>query len=116
MPIQMTAEEIALFKYEHEFADMLALISGKSDLAEVTLYKGMGCNLCGHTGYLDRIGIFEVIEVEESLRTLIIANANAEEIKDAAALLGTSSMLYDGMSKVIKGITTLSEVIRAIKA
>jgi type II secretory ATPase GspE/PulE/Tfp pilus assembly ATPase PilB-like protein len=111
----MSPEEAALFQYDAEFADMLRAVSGKEDLTQVTLYKGTGCKHCGQTGYVDRVGIFEVMEVDEEIRTLIVAKAAAEEIRESAIARGMTTMLYDGMTKVVKGTTSLSEVIRAIK-
>ena len=111
----MSPEEAALFQYDSEFADMLRAVSGKEDLTQVTLYKGTGCKHCGQTGYVDRVGIFEVMEVDEEIRTLIVAKAAAEEIRESAIARGMTTMLYDGMTKVVKGTTSLSEVIRAIK-
>ena len=111
----MTVEEAALLGTEHEFAAALADISGKSDLTTITLYKGMGCNLCNHTGYLGRTGIFEVMEIDEALRTLIVEKADADLIRDTARVSGMTTMLHDGITKAVKGITTIPEVIRAIK-
>lgn len=111
----MSPEEVALFQYDPGSAAMLQAVSEKEDLTQVTLYKGMGCKHCGQTGYVDRIGIFEVLEVDETIRTLVVEKADAEQIRSAAVERGMTTMLYDGMTKVVKGETTLSEVIRAIK-
>ncbi len=111
----MTPEEAALFQSDPEFLEILTSISGKDDLTQITLYHGAGCNLCGHTGYLDRTGIFEVMEVTPTLRTLIVAKANSEQIARAAHEEGMTTMLHDGVAKALKGVTTLSEVIRVIK-
>ncbi len=113
---QMTAEELALFRADEEFSNTLRIISGKDDFRELTLYRGAGCDMCGNTGYLGRVGIFEVMEVNEELRSLVVANSNADEIGRAARKGGMTTMLENGMQQVVRGRTTLSEVLRAIKS
>lgn len=75
-------------------------------------YKVVGCNQCGETGYLGRIGVHEVLEITDGIRELIMRRANASEIKDAAIKEGMTTMLEDGFQKALKGITTLEEVLR----
>ncbi len=77
--------------------------------------KGMGCNHCRHTGFLGRIGIFELMEITEPLKRLIIKKADAREIKAAAIKEGMCSMLQDGINKVKQGITTPEEVLLVTK-
>lgn len=78
-------------------------------------YTGKGCVSCGHTGYQGRIGIREVLEVNEDIRQLIMTRANAQQIKDAAVKHGMTTMLEDGIEKAVKGITTIEEVLRIIR-
>ncbi len=82
---------------------------------KTTLYKGQGCSICRNTGYLGRVGVFEVLDVTPEIRNLIISRSSAEAIKQEAVRLGMKTMLEDGLSKVINGITTLEEVLRATK-
>lgn len=89
------------------------LFDGKK---EVRTYKGKGCLVCHSTGYVGRIGIFEVLEVSEVIRELIIAKADADEITKKAISEGMSTMLEDGLKKVLNGITTVEEILRATKA
>ncbi len=81
---------------------------------ETTFYMGKGCNLCNETGYLGRIGVFEVLHMSEDLRQMLVDNANAGEMKAQALREGLITMRYDGMQKVKEGITTPSEVIRSV--
>ena len=80
--------------------------------ADVPLYRGKGCEKCANTGFYGRGGIFELLVVEDELRKLILRNADANEIRDAARKHGMKTLLEDGADKVKAGITTLSEVFR----
>ncbi|MFA5051938.1 MAG: GspE/PulE family protein [Patescibacteria group bacterium] len=77
------------------------------------LYRGKGCDLCSHTGYEGRIGIFEVMEITEEIRALIMRRANSDEIRRQAVAQGMTTMLDDGLTKVLAGITSVEEVLRA---
>jgi type II secretory ATPase GspE/PulE/Tfp pilus assembly ATPase PilB-like protein len=78
----------------------------------VLLYRGKGCLQCHQTGYKGRIGIFESLTMDDNLRELTIKNRPVAEIKLAAKEAGMKTLLQDGYDKVIKGITTLEEVLR----
>ncbi len=75
-------------------------------------YKGEGCPRCGKTGYKSRIGIHEVIEMNEQIRDLVMKRANSDEIRKAAIASGMVPMLEDGFQKALAGQTTLSEILR----
>ncbi len=77
------------------------------------LYRGKGCDICSQTGYEGRIGIFEVMEITEEIRALIMRRANSDEIRRQAVIQGMTTMLDDGMVKVMSGITSVEEVLRA---
>ncbi len=79
------------------------------------LYRGKGCKRCNHTGYEGRIGIFEVLEVTEKVRQLIMHRANSDEIRQAAIAEGMTTMLEDGLRKATAGTTTIDEVLRATR-
>lgn len=81
----------------------------------ILLYKGNGCNLCQHSGYNGRLGVFELMEMTDEIRELIIKNADADMIKAKAIANGMSTMFDDAITKVLKGVTTLEEVLRAVK-
>ncbi len=76
------------------------------------LYKGQGCKVCNHVGYLGRIGIYEVLSVTDSLAKLILEHSSASAIEGAAVAAGMVTMKQDGYLKVLEGITTLEEVLR----
>ncbi len=80
-----------------------------------TFYKGNGCKVCHNTGYLGRLGVFEVLDVSKEIRKLISEKVDSEEINKQAIEEGMNSMLDDGLEKVLKGMTTIEEVIRVTK-
>jgi type IV pilus assembly protein PilB len=77
-------------------------------------YAGKGCNTCNGSGYAGRIGIREVLEVNNDIKKLIMARADTEAIKEAAVHAGMVTMLEDGFTKAKQGLTTLEEVLRII--
>lgn len=81
----------------------------------VRVYQGKGCAVCHNTGYLGRVGAFEVLEVTPKIEELIVAKAGSEAINQQAIKDGMTTMLEDGMSKVQRGITTIEEVLRATR-
>ena len=78
----------------------------------LTLYKGEGCDKCNKTGYKGRLGIYEIIQVTKSIRDLIDKGAKEEEILRKSNELGMKDMRQDAAIKVIKGQTTVAEMIR----
>lgn len=85
------------------------------DKKNIRLYRGTGCNLCHGSGYESRIGIFEVLEITEEIRKLIMKRSNSEELRQIAISAGMTTMLEDGIQKVLQGTTTLEEVFRVTK-
>lgn len=85
------------------------------DKKSITIYQGIGCKICHFTGYSGRIGVFEVLEVTKAIRDLITQRNDADVILQKAIEEGMTTMLDDGMEKVIKGMTTIEEVLRVTK-
>lgn len=79
-------------------------------LTEVPFYRGRGCPHCRGTGYKGRIAFHELILITEEIRTLISEGRSAQEITRAAARVGYRSLRYDGMRKVLLGLTTIEEI------
>src|SRR3989344_1142123 len=82
---------------------------------DIIIYKGSGCKVCHFTGYAGRVGLFEVLEVNNKIRKLITEKANSDIISKQAGEDGMSTMLDDGLVKVIKGVTSIEEVLRVTK-
>ncbi len=80
------------------------------DLEGKKTYDAVGCKHCNNTGYYDRIGIFEVLLVNDDIKELITQNASSLEIRDKALETGYEPLIIDGIRKVINGITTLDEL------
>lgn len=80
--------------------------------SEIKYYRGEGCNFCHGSGYLGRIGIYEILILDSDIRRLITNRASENEITKTAREKGMKTLLEDGLLKVTKGITTLDEVLR----
>lgn len=81
----------------------------------VKIYYGKGCPLCYNSGYLGRIGIFEVLEISERIRDLIMKKVDAATLKKEAINEGMVTMIDDGIDKVLAGLTTLEEILMATR-
>lgn len=90
-------------------------MTGKENLDKIEVYHGKGCKHCANTGYSGRMGIFEVLEVNEEIQSLISQKANSKDIYEKAREYGMTTMIEDGIRKMLMGTTTLEEVIRATK-
>lgn len=97
-------------KMEKLFKDNL-----KGDKDVITFYQGEGCSRCGKTGYKGRVGIYEIMEVDEDIVHLINQKADANIIKDKARENGMLTMFEDGLLKAKLGMTTISEILRVTK-
>jgi type IV pilus assembly protein PilB len=84
----------------------------RSDIAGQTLYKPVGCNRCGGTGYRGRQGIYEMMEMSNEIRGLAFKRAPLNQLRNAAKNAGMRDLLGDGRLKVLAGITSLAEVAR----
>lgn len=82
---------------------------------KVTIYKGKGCQLDHNIGYEGRVGIFEVLIVDDEIRNAIIKRLDAATIKKIAVKNGMTTMIEDGLTKVKEGLTTIEEIIRVTK-
>lgn len=82
------------------------------DFDTVTLYRGKGCKRCKGSGYRGRMSITEVFEVDEDIRELILKGKSADDIRNAAIEKGMRPLAVDGWIKVLKGLTTVEEVMR----
>lgn len=80
------------------------------DLDEVKTYDATGCKYCNNTGYYDRIGVFEILNITEEVKELIVKGASSIEIRKKALEENYRPLVVDGIKKVIKGETTLEEL------
>ncbi len=78
--------------------------------------RGTGCNMCSGTGYRGRIGVYELLEVDDVIRDLIVARATHHEIRAAAVAAGMRSMQQQAFELVAAGLTTVEDVVRSVYA
>jgi len=81
---------------------------------DIMLAKGRGCENCRFTGYRGRTGIYEILEINEDIRRLIIARASSGEIREVALKKGMKSLGETGRELILQGISTLEEVQRMV--
>jgi type IV pilus assembly protein PilB len=99
-----------------EAAPFLAKLSLNTKIKELPFFKGTGCDQCSGSGTRGRQGLYEVMFMTPVLRKLILQNASAADILDAAIVGGMLTLRMDGWLKILKGVTTLDQVIRETTA
>lgn len=81
----------------------------------LTFYRGEGCDTCKGSGYKGRSGIHEILSIDESIRELIMNRASVGMIREEASRRGFKDMRFDGLKKVIAGVTTVEELMRVTR-
>jgi type IV pilus assembly protein PilB len=116
--LKFTAETIenAKSRATKEAAPFLTNATIDSPLSSLGYFKGRGCDACAGTGMKGRQGVYEVMPMTPHLRKLVLQNVGAAEIRDAAVEEGMLTLRMDGWMKVMKGITTLEQVVRETSA
>jgi len=79
----------------------------------ITLYRAKSCAACSQTGYRGRMGIFELMTIDDEIRQLVSQNVDSKTIKKAATSKGMGTLRADGARKVLSGLTSIAEVVRA---
>lgn len=98
--------------YEPSEESLMELNLTKADVTGKTFFKGKGCNNCNKTGYKGRMGIYEIMVINNEIRHLIIAQANTNTIRTAAKNNGMKTLRDSGLKAVYNGLTTIHEVVR----
>jgi type IV pilus assembly protein PilB len=111
----LSQEQLNILNDEPELTKIIKEISGKKNVAEVKFFRGKGCKFCDESGYEGRIAIFEILNVGEEIRELITNKAPMDTIRKKAIQEGMTTMVYDGITKALMGVTTFEEVRRAAK-
>jgi type IV pilus assembly protein PilB len=88
---------------------------GKNRWNEIKFYKAVGCEQCNKEGYKGRLGIYEVLEVDDDIQKMISQKAPAEEIEKAAKNKGMLTMVEDGFNKAAQGMTSIEEILRVTR-
>ncbi len=99
----------------HMREDKSLKLDGKAKWDDVKFYKASGCDQCNHEGYRGRVGIFEVLDVDDDIQKMISQRMTAEEIEKRAKEKGMSTMVEDGFLKAAQGITSVEEILRVTK-
>jgi len=82
--------------------------------AKAEFVRGMGCNFCSHTGFRERIGVYELLPVTSEIKELVVSGAHHDEIYKEAVAAGMRSLLDEGVRLVTEDVTTIPEIMRAI--
>jgi general secretion pathway protein E/type IV pilus assembly protein PilB len=100
-------------QYTPSFEELKSVgILGQEKIKQLTFWQGAGCEYCSGTGYRGRIGIFELMVINDELRNLIYQKASSTDIERRARQLGMKTLREDALQKVYSGITSLEEVKR----
>jgi len=94
---------------EHELQELGIRRSDKP----ITIYRSVGCSICNQTGYRGRIGIFEMMLIDDQLRGMVSRDIDSKTMKKAAVTKGMGTLRQDGARKVLRGVTSVAEVMRA---
>lgn len=98
-----------------QIVDEMKVVLGKyfpEGKKEIKFYKGKGCEECGNTGYIGRVGIFETLPISDKVASMVLQHADSGTIEKEAISEGMITMKQDGYLKVLAGITTVEEVLR----
>lgn len=88
---------------------------GLDESRKIKFYRGRGCSRCMDSGYRGRIGIFELMIMDDKMRNLVVSKASSGTIKKEALSSGTVALLDDGIRKIEEGLTTVEEVLRVTR-
>lgn len=91
------------------------IVTAKSTWKNIDFYHAKGCEQCSNEGYRGRMGIYEVLEMDESIGKLITSDASSDELERKARENGMQTMGEDGFIKVIQGLTSIEEIMRVTK-
>ncbi len=116
---KLEKEDMKEIEYQFDIKELMRILSDagsisstKTNLASLLFYKGKGCNKCNNTGYKGRIGIYEVLEVDNEISEMIMKRATADDLRKIAIKKGMITMSQDGFIKAKNGITTIEEILR----
>jgi len=113
--LEATFDMDGILKTLKKTPDISKKVQEKDKWGDLVIYKPQGCEQCHNEGYKGRVGIYEVLEVEEEIGKLITSNASTDEIEAKAREKGMHTMSEDGFVKIISGTTSIEEVLRVTK-
>lgn len=107
--------EVQMKEIVAEIDKMPVDIKEKRKKSKLQFFKGKGCADCHQSGYKGRLGIFEVLVIDEAIETLLLNRSTASKITETAIKNGMLTMKQDGIDKTLDGLTTIEEVLRVTK-
>jgi type IV pilus assembly protein PilB len=99
-------------KEEYTASEKEKRILDMEDSGDLNLYKGRGCTYCSNSGYIGRIGVYEIMEINRELRSSIMINKSTDELRDLAINSGMKTLKNSCVELVVNGITTIDELAR----
>jgi type IV pilus assembly protein PilB len=84
----------------------------EAEIRTLRLFRGRGCERCTNTGYKGRVALYEVLEVDDGLREMVLSGASAYELRQRAIQNGMLTLRMSGLQKIRDGVTTIEEVLR----
>ncbi|MBP7060766.1 MAG: Flp pilus assembly complex ATPase component TadA, partial [Candidatus Moranbacteria bacterium] len=105
----------AVLAYLQKAPESKKFVGSAKNWEDISFYKAVGCDQCGGEGYRGRNGIYEVLAMDTNIRKLVTQQATTEVIETEARKTGMATMVEDGFSKIVQGVTSLEEVMRATK-
>ncbi|MFH0928254.1 MAG: GspE/PulE family protein [bacterium] len=111
VPVELEASLLTRVKQALESISPLA--NTKIDLANLKFWGPKGCEICNHTGYKGRVGIYEIFTMSKEIETVILSNSVSEyTMQDLAIKQGMVNMLQDGLLKALEGTTSVEEIFK----
>ena len=99
-----------------EAAPLLGGVTLDTRLMDLPYFKGKGCDQCGGSGLKGRQGLYEVMTMTQRMRKLVVTGGDAQQIKDLGIEEGMLTLRMDGWLKIMKGATTIEQVVRETSA
>jgi type IV pilus assembly protein PilB len=94
--------------------DDLALYERWGGAPKDQFWHGVGCNFCAHTGYSERVGVYELLRISEEIRELVVKQASQDELRARAKYEGMRTLRDEGLSLIEQDVTTIAEILRTI--
>lgn len=119
----LTSEELKTLEESFNMKEILSVLQRSSvskqkkiqSWEDVSFYRAQGCSRCNNEGYRGRNGVFEVMEMDDVIRKMIVEKASSEDIELESRKAGMHTMIEDGMIKAALGVTSIEEIMRVTK-
>ena len=99
-------------EYKPALEQLMELELKEEDVVDQTFYYGKGCDNCNNTGYKGRLGLFEIMTLDDDMRDMIVAHASTQKLRVEAKKRGMRTLRESGLLAIFEGITSIEEVVR----